>query len=106
MGKYMITGSYTVDGVKGLLAEGGSGRRAAVAALLESVGGSLEALYYMFGEDDVIAIVDAPDDETVAAAALTVAASGAVGIRTTVLLTPEQVDAAVERSPSYRPPGG
>ncbi len=106
MGKYMLTGTYTAEGAKGLLADGGTGRRAAVEQLLDSVGGSLEVIYYMFGSDDVVVIFDAPDNETVASAAITVGASGMVGVRTTVLLTPEQVDAATKKSPAYRPPGG
>ena len=105
MGKYMITGTYTAEGAKGLLADGGSSRRAAVEALLGSVGGSIESLYYMFGSEDVVCIFDAPDDEAVAAAAITVGSTGMVGIRTTVLLTPEQIDDATKRSPAYQPPG-
>lgn len=105
MGKYMITGTYTAAGAEGLLADSGTGRRQAVADLLASIGGSLEAFYYMFGSDDVVAIFDAPDDESVAAAAITIGASGMVGAKTTVLLTPEQIDAAIEKSPAYRRPG-
>lgn len=106
MAKYMITGSYTAEGAKGLMADGGSGRRKAVEGLVEALGGTVECVYFMFGSEDVIAIIDLPDAESVAAAALTVGASGAVAVRTTVLLTPEQVDAAVKKSPAYRPPGG
>jgi len=106
MGKYMITATYSTEGVRGLLADGGTGRKEAIEALLDSVGGKLESAYFMFGSDDVIIIFDAPDDETVAAIALTVSSTGMVGARTTVLLTPEQVDAATKKSPSYRPPGG
>lgn len=106
MGKYMITGRYTAEGTKGLMKDGGTGRRDAATALIEGVGGSVEALYFAYGKDDIVVIVDAPDDESMTAAALTVGASGLVGIRTTVLLTPEQIDAAVEKSPAYRPPGG
>ncbi len=102
----MITGTYTADGAKGLLGDGGTGRKAAVEALLGSIGGSLECFYFAFGGDDVVAIFDAPDDEAVAAAAITIGASGMVGTRTTVLLTPEQIDHAITKSPSYRPPGG
>lgn len=106
MGKYMITGSYTAEGAQGLLQDGGTGRKQAVEELLASVGGSLDAIYFMFGDDDVMLICDAPDDESVASAAITAAASGMVAARTTVLLTPEQLDAASQKSPSYRPPGG
>ena len=38
--------------------------------------------------------------------ALLVAASGKIDIKTTVLLTPEEVDAAVKVTGDYRPPGG
>jgi uncharacterized protein with GYD domain len=49
--------------------------------------------------------VDLPDNESAAAVALTVNAAGGATIRTVVLLTPEEVDAAAERSVDYRPPG-
>lgn len=106
MGKYLITGSYTAEGVKGLLADGGTKRKESIAALLESVGGSLESIYYMFGTADVVITCDAPDDESIASIALTVSASGLASVVTTVLLTTEQIDAAAKMSPAYRPPGG
>ena len=46
-----------------------------------------------------------PDNVSVAAINMTIGASGAVRTKTTVLLTPEEVDAAVKKSPTYRPPG-
>lgn len=105
MPKYLIEASYTAEGVKGLLKEGGTGRRAAVQKLAESVGGTVEAVYYGFGDTDVYVIVDMPDNASAAAVALTVGASGAVSLKTVVLMTPEEVDAATKKSPSYRPPG-
>ena len=106
MPKYLIQGSYVGEGIKGLLKEGGSGRRAAVEKAFKSLGGKLEAFYYGFGEDDVYVIGEAPDNASIAAFALTVLASGTVKIKTTVLMTPEEVDAAVKKTPSYRAPGG
>ncbi|KAA0235349.1 MAG: hypothetical protein JJLCMIEE_01704 [Acidimicrobiales bacterium] len=106
MPKYLYTVSYTSDGVRGLLKEGGSSRRSLIEHLAKDLGGKLESFYYAFGNDDVFAIVDLPDDETAAAIALTIGASGAIEAKTTVLLTPEQVDAATEKSIAYRPPGG
>jgi len=106
MPKYMITGSYTAEGVKGLLAEGGTGRRSAVEKLLASVGGSLDAFYFGFGGDDFYVIADLPNNAAAAAGALAASAAGAVRARTVVLLTPEEVDAATKLSPTYRPPGG
>ena len=106
MPKYLIQASYIGDGVEGLRKEGGSNRRAAVEKACASVGGALDVFYYAFGEADVIAIMDLPDNVTAAGVALLVAASGKVDIKTTVLLTPEDVDAAVKVGGDYRPPGG
>jgi len=105
MAKYMIQASYTQSGVKGLLKEGGSSRRDAIAGLLGSLGGSLEGFYFAFGENDVFVIADLPDNVTAAAIGLTVAGAGAVTSKTVVLLTPEEVDAATKKSVDYRPPG-
>jgi uncharacterized protein with GYD domain len=69
------------------------------------VGGRLECFYFAFGDQDVYAIVDLPDNETAAATALTATAAGGVVLRTVVLLTPEELDAAAGRSVEYRPPG-
>src|SRR3954447_14733464 len=102
MPKYLIAASYTTDGLKGLLKDGGSGRRAAVQKAAESVGAKLETMYYAFGKYDVILIVDLPDNSTAAAFSLTVNATGAVRTTTTPLLTPEEIDAASKKSISYR----
>ena len=105
MPKYLIQASYVGEGLKGLLKEGGSGRRAAVETVVKGMGGTLETFYYAFGEDDVFGIVDFPDSETAAAFALAVNASGVVKARTTVLMTPEEVDEAAKKTVDYRPPG-
>lgn len=105
MPKYLVTGSYTLSGIKGVLAEGGTGRRDAVDKLAASLGGSIDSFYFAFGGDDFYVIVDLPSNEAAAAVAMTVAASGAANPKTVVLLTPEEVDAAAKVSPSYRAPG-
>ncbi len=105
MPKYLIQANYVGDGVKGLLKEGGTSRRAATERAVKSLGGTLEAFYFAFGETDAFAIVDIPDNAGMAAISLTAAASGAVTSKTTVLLTPEEVDEAVKKAPNYRPPG-
>lgn len=106
MPKFLIEASLTTEGVKGVQREGGTARREAVKKALESAGGQLEAFYFAFGDRDVYVLADFPDNESATAMALAVNASGAVAIRTTVLLTPEEVDAAAKRSVEYRPPGG
>jgi uncharacterized protein with GYD domain len=105
MPKYLIRANYVGEGVKGLLKEGGTSRRAVADAATKSVGGRMEAFYYAFGDTDVYLIADLPDHAAAAALALTVSASGAVAARTTVLLTPEELDQAAKKTPEYRPPG-
>jgi uncharacterized protein with GYD domain len=105
MPKYLLEGRYTVEGAKGVAKEGGTGRRAAVAKMAEGLGGKLEALYYAFGDVDVYVILDMPDAATATAAALAANQSGAVAIKTIVLITPEEVDEAAKKVVTYRPPG-
>jgi uncharacterized protein with GYD domain len=105
MPKFLIEASYTGQGVKGVQSGGGSARRDAVAALAKSAGGSMDSFHFAFGDSDVYVIVDLPDNESAAAVALAVNASGAVTAKTVVLMTPEEVDSAAQRSVDYRAPG-
>ena len=109
MPKYLIHGSYTEDGLKGLLKEGGSKRREATEQALKAIGGTLEAYYFAFGDNDYYVIVDLPDNVNATVVALVTNNSGAVKNKTTVLITPEEVDQAVDQASKvageYRPPG-
>ena len=105
MPKYLIVASYNPDGAKGLLKDGGSKRRQAAEMALKGVGARVEAFYFAFGEGDVYAIVDAPDNVSMAAASLAINASGAVSTKTVVLLTAEEIDQATRKTPTYQPPG-
>lgn len=105
MPKYLLESNYIGEGISGLLAEGGSGRIEALHQLVDSLGGTVEAAYYAFGETDMYIIVDMPDQASIAALALNASATGKVAVKTTVLLTPEELDAASQMSPDYRPPG-
>jgi uncharacterized protein with GYD domain len=105
MSKYLVTASYTADGVKGLMQEGGSKRRAAATAAIESGGGSVDSFYYAFGDHDVVGIVDFPDDASATAVSLMINSTGAVNLKLTPLMTVEEVDAAAAKTPSYRAPG-
>ena len=106
MAKYLLRGNYKGDGIKGLMNEGGSKRREAASAAVESVGGTIDCMYYAFGETDVYAICDLPDVASATAISLMINATGALTINLTPLMTVEDVDAAMTKSPSYRPPGG
>jgi uncharacterized protein with GYD domain len=105
MAKYLIQASYKAEGIKGLLKEGGSNRRASVEKSIQAIGGKVEAFYFAFGDTDVYVIADLPDNATAAALALNVTSSGTVTCKTTVLMTPEEIDAAAKKTPNYRPPG-
>ena len=105
MAKYLITASYTADGVKGLMKDGGSKRQQAAEAAVKSVGGRMEAFYFAFGQHDAIVLIDAPDNASVAAASMAINASGAVQTKTVVLLTAEEVDQATKKTATYQPPG-
>jgi uncharacterized protein with GYD domain len=105
MAKYLLQVSYTTEGAKGLLKDGGSKRRTAARTLVESLGGKLESFYYAFGATDVVVIADMPDNSSAAAASVTLASTGAATTKITVLLTPEEIDQAVKKTVSYTPPG-
>ena len=105
MPKYLIQGSYTAEGAKGLLNEGGSSRIKAVEEALKSLGGKLEAFYFAFGDTDTFVIVDVPDNASVAALSLAFGASGRGHIKTTALLTADEIDAAVAKKVTFRAPG-
>jgi len=105
MPKYLLEGHYSPAGAKGLVHEGGTGRRAAIAKMVEGLGGKLDALYYAFGGVDVYAVIDMPDNLSAAAVALAVNQSGGASVKTVVLMTPEEMDQAGKKTVDYRPPG-
>jgi uncharacterized protein with GYD domain len=105
MARFLITASYTAEGTKGLLQEGGSGRKAAIQQALQAMGGKLESMYYAYGDTDVVLIADMPDAASGLALSLAANASGTVRVTTTPLLTIEEVDAACKKTVAYRPAG-
>jgi uncharacterized protein with GYD domain len=105
MPKFLIEASYTNAGVKGIQSAGGSARREAVKSAIEGLGGSLESFYFGFGDADAYVTADMPDNQSAAAVAIAVNAAGGAVVKTIVLLTPEEVDAAAQQSVDYRPPG-
>jgi uncharacterized protein with GYD domain len=106
MAKYLLQVSYTLQGVKGVAAKGGTAREKAARVAAESLGGSLDSFYFAFGESDVVVIADFPDNKAAAALALAVGAGGGATVRTTVLMSPDEIDKAAKKQVSYQPPGG
>jgi uncharacterized protein with GYD domain len=105
MPTYLWRASYTPEGVKGLTKEGGSKRRASIQQMIEKAGGKLHAFYFALGETDVYAISEFPDVPTAVAMSTAVNASGLVHLTSTLLVSPEEFDAATKKSVAYRPPG-
>ncbi|MFF3612960.1 GYD domain-containing protein [Streptomyces sp. NPDC002580] len=105
MPKYLIQAGYTPQGTRGLLEEGASGRRAAVDRVVTGLGGTVEAMYFAFGEDDLVCVIDLPDQVSMAAVSLRVKADGALRTRATPLLTVDEIDEATRRPVDFRPPG-
>ncbi|MHB1133505.1 MAG: GYD domain-containing protein [Chloroflexota bacterium] len=107
MPKYLMHSSYTAEGVRGFLKEGGSSRRQHFTEIVGNLGGKVEGFYFAFGADDIYTIVDLPDNASGAALSLALNAGGALRGSTVVLLTPEEMDQAAKKSESvrYRPPG-
>ncbi len=105
MKKYLIKASYTANGVKGLIEDGGTQRKLAVEKMVGELGGKIESFYYAFGEHDVYVILELQDDITASAVGLKINSSGLVSVSTTVLITPEDVDAATKKAVNYRAPG-
>jgi uncharacterized protein with GYD domain len=105
MKKYLIKACYNANGVKGLIEDGGTQRKTVIQKMLTGMGGKLESFYYAFGEHDVYVISELPDDISAAAVGLKINSTGLVSVSTTVLLSPEDIDAASKKSVSYRAPG-
>ena len=105
MAKYMAKGSYTAEGTRGLLKDGGSARLAAVTKAVKKPGGKVETFYFAYGAADAIVIVDMPDETSALALSLAVNASGAVTLEMVQLISPKQMDEAAKLTVGYRAPG-
>jgi len=105
MAKYLFQVNYVGEGMQGLIKDGGIKRRAAVDTLFKSAGGSIDSFYYAFGETDLFIIGDFPNSAAAAAAVMTITSSKMVTVKTTVLILPEELDAAGQIKPIYTPPG-
>jgi uncharacterized protein with GYD domain len=105
MAKYLVVANYTAEGIKGVIAKGGSSRRDAVSKMASDLGGSVESFYFAFGEGDAYVTVDLPDNVSAAAVGLAVSATGLAATKTIVLLTPEEIDKAAKTKVNYKAPG-
>ena len=105
MANYLIRAKYTQSGVTGLLKEGGTSRREALRSTIEGVGGTLNDLFYAFGDWDLYLITELPDDAAAAAVSMNISAAGALEVTVTVMVSPETIDEAISKAVPYRAPG-
>jgi uncharacterized protein with GYD domain len=107
MPMYLTRFSYTPE-TWARLVKNPEDRRTAARQYIESVGGKLHGFWYALGDHDGYNLWEAPDNVSMAAAAIAIGAGGALSsIQTTVLLTVEETLAALQKSSSiaYRSPG-
>lgn len=105
MPTFLIKATYTAEGTRGLLKDGGTGRKEAIEALINSRGGELKGFYYAFGEDDLYIIAMLPSHSDLAAVSLTINSSAGARVKAHTLLDVTEIDEAVQKAVRYRPPG-
>ena len=105
MASYLILGSYSPEGAKGVLKNGGTARADAVKKSVKSLGGKVQSFHFAFGAEDAYIVVDLPDNIAAAALGLAVSSTGLTSVKTVVLLTPAEIDEAAKRQVTYTPPG-
>ncbi|PWU43447.1 GYD domain protein [Micromonospora globispora] len=105
MPKFLLQSTYTVEGLKGLISDGGTKRVDVVRKTIEANGGRLESMYFSFGKKDTYVLCDLPDHRSAAALVIAIRAAGGLDSRVTPVLTAEEVDEAVRVKETYQPPG-
>ena len=105
MSRYLFIARYDSTGAQGVLAKGGRARATAIEKAAADLGGRMETFDFAFGEDDVYTLCELPDNKAAAAVALAVNSTGLAHVRTVVLISPEDVDAAAKQQVSYTAPG-
>ena len=106
MGFYLFQGRYAPAALKAMV-EKPQNRRDAAARMIEAIGGKLHHMFFCFGSEDIVALIEAPDDKAMMAGSLLVGASGSMsGGATTKLITVEDAMAAMQAAqkaaPSYK----
>jgi uncharacterized protein with GYD domain len=95
---YLLQASYTQEAWTALR-KNPQDRTEGLRTLAERLGGKLHGLFFAFGEHDIVALAEMPNDQTAAALSLSAAAPGHLqGIKTTVLLTPDELIGALQQA--------
>jgi len=98
MAKYAVIGGYTAEAWSKMIDNPGD-RVAAVQKVAQAAGGKLEQFFWSFGDDDYLAIIDAPDDISAAAVSIAVGSSGSLrNLRTIKLITLDEGRKVLEKA--------
>lgn len=105
MQHYLFQGSYSTEGWQALV-KNPQNRFDAIRPAVEKLGGKIDHGWLAFGEHDIVAILQMPDNVTAAALAIAFNAGGALKTaKTTPLLSTEQAVEAMKKAATcgYRP---
>ena len=110
MATYITQGNYTQHAMRGMV-KNPEDRRAAVAALMKSVGGKLKDYYLTTGEYDFLLVFEADDLGDAVAGLMVAGASGSVtNLKTVQALSPKDAKATMSKAKKvrdgFRPAGG
>ncbi len=106
MSRYLVQARYTESGLREILNEGGSKRAEVMGNVIRNLGGAVESFFYALGDTDVYVVINLPDNINACAFSIATNASGAVAVKTTALLTPEEVDLATQLATKSQPENG
>jgi uncharacterized protein with GYD domain len=100
MPSYLVQASYTIEALQALMKKP-QDRTAVVTKAVENLGGTLIGLWLSFGDQDIVALAEMPNNVSAAALSLAIAAGGALkSTKTTPLLTVAQGISAMKKAAS------
>ena len=106
---YLFQAIYKSEQIKSLIGNP-QDRSEQARVLIEGLGGKLHQLFFSFGDFDIVAIIETPDNASMAAGSMAVTAAGTTSAcKTTPLLTMEEAMDAMRKSgvaSGYSPPSG
>jgi uncharacterized protein with GYD domain len=107
MALYLYQAAYTPESWAAMIANPGPRPVDIGRSISEQIGGRVIGVWFAFGEYDIVAVLEAPDNVNMAAAALKLASGGALtAAKTTPLLSIEDGIEAMQKAGSldYSPP--
>lgn len=98
MPRYIVSGNYTADGIKGMIASPGD-RESIARSIVEAAGGKLETYYMVTGDADFSIKVSIDNAEDLMAGLMVAAANGAVcNLKTIRAFTSDEFTAIQKRA--------